>query len=111
MIFHLYIHYSLLVTGVPPVVTSTWSSHLDVSHNERILLNCSANGVPPPSYWWKKDGEILHEATGAEYVIPAVHLANGGEYVCLAQNRFGNTTVKTVVRGQRHDVMSLFYEI
>ncbi|XP_062517281.1 hemicentin-2-like [Corticium candelabrum] len=86
------------VTGVPPVVTSTWSSHLDVSHNERILLNCSANGVPPPSYWWKKDGEILHEATGAEYVIPAVHLANGGEYVCLAQNRFGNTTVKTVVR-------------
>lgn len=84
---------------VSPVVTSVWSPYLDVQVNESVLLNCSSTGMPPPSYWWMKNGEILHEVNWPEFVIPSVQAADGGLYECLAHNKWGNTTVQTVLRG------------
>lgn len=61
----------------------------------------SADGSPPPSFQWRRNGEPIAGATGARYRIEVVGEDHAGTYDIVAKNSKGAVTsrpFKLVVR-------------
>jgi len=52
----------------------------------------SADGSPPPSFQWRRNGEPIAGATGARFRIEAVGEQHAGTYDCVAKNSAGVAT-------------------
>ena len=60
---------------------------------ERVELNCSVEGKPPPYVAWINvtDGSVLQNRTvNTSYVIASVSSHHKGRYKCEAGNRCGS---------------------
>jgi len=55
-------------------------------------LGVVVTGVPTPSYQWRKNGEPIAGATGAEFVFGEVSLADAGNYDVVVTNPVGAET-------------------
>lgn len=80
-------------------VTHAISSEVRVG--DRLSFSVSADGTPPFTYQWIKDGQNISGATSAVFVIPSATLGDAGSYVCQVTNDKGtapsqphNVTVK-----------------
>ncbi len=58
----------------------------------RVTLTVGANGLPPPSYQWQKNGVAIAGATGNTYAFDAVAPADAGSYVVVLTNSAGTVT-------------------
>jgi len=56
----------------------------------RVTFMATADGSPPPTFQWTKDGQPI--ATGSTYVIEAVALTHSGEYGVIATNPLGSAS-------------------
>ena len=57
-----------------------------------------ADGEPPLTYQWQRNGVTIQDATSASYTTPVVALSdNGATYRCVITNPFGNTTSRAAV--------------
>ena len=59
-----------------------------------LVLNCSADGEPRPTYQWLRSGSSLpakavHDGTSLQLVVPSMAWADVGVYYCLAINAGG----------------------
>uniref|UniRef100_A0A8C5KKF8 Contactin 6 n=1 Tax=Jaculus jaculus TaxID=51337 RepID=A0A8C5KKF8_JACJA len=71
---------------------------LDLSRSE-IILNCAANGYPPPQYRWKQNGTEIDFTMSYRYKLEGGRLAISnphtdhdiGTYQCLASNLLGTS--------------------
>ena len=54
-----------------------------------INLTCSAEGYPPPTYQWYKDGFALPGETRSFLYIPELLPSERGNYSCEASNTEG----------------------
>ena len=54
-----------------------------------VNLTCSAEGYPPPTYQWYKDGVAVSGATQSYLYIPELLPGDRGAYVCKANNTIG----------------------
>jgi hypothetical protein len=59
--------------------------------NDPVTFSVAAEGQPPLSYQWRKDGIGISGATGAEYTIVAVTDADAGMYDVVISNACGET--------------------
>lgn len=55
-------------------------------------FSVSANGSPPFTYQWRKDGVAIGGATGATYTISNVQAVHAGAYSAVVSNAFGSAT-------------------
>ncbi|XP_063602590.1 vascular endothelial growth factor receptor 1-like isoform X2 [Penaeus indicus] len=81
-----------------PQLQSSYSLH----EEDKLTLQCQADGVPPPEVLWFKDGNRLR--TDAYWFIRDQELdfmylkaSNTGEYKCVVTNRAGTIEAKTYV--------------
>ncbi|XP_063605609.1 vascular endothelial growth factor receptor 3-like [Penaeus indicus] len=74
------------------------NSSIKVHPDQTIDLNCTAVGVPRPTYLWKKDKEnvayeegfVEADESGAVLSLRKIRTKDAGLYVCLVQNRAGS---------------------
>ncbi|KAL2089816.1 hypothetical protein ACEWY4_014504 [Coilia grayii] len=62
--------------------------HQTVSEGEAVLLQCFAEGNPPPQYQWYRNKEPLASATQPKLKIPCVTTADRGKYYCRVYNLY-----------------------
>jgi hypothetical protein len=82
-----------------PVPDPTVVEYAEV--NKNVTLVASADGTPPFSVFWKKDGLPLAGATRARLELKQVSGKDAGVYVCIVTNEAGvqlSPPVRLVVR-------------
>ena len=57
----------------------------------------TAEGAPPFSYRWEKDGQRIANATDAAIVIDRVQLSDSGVYACVVSNALAEIKVRHVL--------------
>ena len=76
---------TLTVAGdVPQILTQPQSTL--VNQGDPLTLHVSAIGRPPLSYQWKFKGKDIRGATAATFTLPAVGLAQAGEYQVVVRS-------------------------
>jgi len=58
-----------------------------VCEGDPVTFRIVADGIPAPTYQWRRNGAIIAGATAAEYTIAAVGAADSGTFDCLLTNR------------------------
>jgi hypothetical protein len=59
---------------------------------EPAAFTIRVTGNSPISLQWQKDGQDIPGATNTTYSIPAIAIADAGDYTCVATNPCGSTT-------------------
>jgi hypothetical protein len=68
---------------------------------QKLKLAVTADGSPPLSFQWRKNGQPIAGATGALFTIEKVNVEDAGNYDCVVKNSAGAMTsppIKLVVR-------------
>ncbi|XP_060939228.1 protein turtle homolog A [Limanda limanda] len=89
-----------LSVTAPPTFTEAPPPAVEALVGGRLFLPCVANGNPPPTITWLKDGgviERIHYQDGA-LSLGAVSVKSAGQYTCHASNAEGNRTRVTEVK-------------
>jgi hemicentin len=104
------------VTGQQiPIFTQEPSKFLQVKTGEKLTVECTAKGHPPPKISWLRDGKVLTNKDGyeikidqttgqASFVIPNATMKHSGKYECKVENQYGThtTEVDIDVLGKRN---------
>jgi hypothetical protein len=56
-----------------------------------VKFAASADGTPPLSFQWRKDGKPIKGATAAVLAIEKADPKHGGKYDCIVTNSAGST--------------------
>ncbi|XP_071802833.1 hemicentin-1-like isoform X2 [Asterias amurensis] len=96
------IEISLYVLAPPTIDDRLITPTLNITLGGSVTMDCDAQGLPPPTIHWVKDGQQLRN-NGPNYAVSSsgtltvqrVTLDDEGRYVCIASNIAGNTT-KTI---------------
>ncbi|XP_045614949.2 vascular endothelial growth factor receptor 1 [Procambarus clarkii] len=82
----------------------TWATNVslnttyDLHKRETLVLDCSADGVPSPTFHWTKDGrevtpseteDVVLEGAGRVLKVQKAMPKDAGRYECLVENRAG----------------------
>lgn len=97
----------LLFPPVPPAIAGgdDGPTERKVILSKPLILECEAEGHPPPSLTWLKDGvpvldgesvRVLEQ--GSKIEILAATVSDSGQYVCVATSIAGEKEVKYDVR-------------
>lgn len=98
-----------------PVLKNTITS-ITARRGSLVELPCVANAVPLPQYFWSKDGVSVSakrnnfSLRGGNLLISEVSVGDSGNYICIAENHLGKTslTVRLEVTGAFLDYLRLF---
>lgn len=89
-----YAEISLGIPQVEPTLVETPSS-VKANIVTPVNLTCSAEGYPPPTYQWYKDGEIIPGEMKSFLYIPEMLPSDRGSYSCQAINSRGQMSSDT----------------
>lgn len=84
-----------LTVQAPPVIETQPIAQTVVTGNS-ATLSVTANGVPAPSYQWRRNGEAIVGATAASLVIESVSLNDDADYDVMVSNAVSTITSETV---------------
>ena len=91
-----------------PSFTST-SIDVRVLEGGDTVLECQADGIPPPTISWSFDGKQL-EAKDSSLELQGMSRSREGEYVCTATNTYGQiekTVNVAVIKGVQRETDNL----
>ncbi|XP_078614772.1 protein amalgam-like isoform X1 [Branchiostoma floridae x Branchiostoma japonicum] len=88
-----------------PATIVSVSDSLSVAVSDNAVLQCVAEGHPPPNVTWSRNGVRLRSTTKrlsrgvctSSLVLPKVRLNATGTYVCTASNNVGKDDIKSVM--------------
>ncbi|CAM9592142.1 unnamed protein product [Lampetra fluviatilis] len=85
---------TLVSVHVPPAFTEL-PGDVSLNKGERLVLGCTATGIPTPSITWSFNNNILpvtpSSASGrSELVVDGVSKSDGGTYTCTATSAVGS---------------------
>lgn len=95
--FDLMGNFYLLCPAVPPVISSDTHQYL-APVDSSVTLQCQADGSPPPSVTWHKDGQQLSESvrqrvlSSGSLQIAFIQPGDTGRYTCIAANVAGTVS-------------------
>ncbi|XP_022603168.1 hemicentin-1 [Seriola dumerili] len=88
-----------LKVQVPPVISSENQKYL-APVDSSVTLQCQADGSPPPSVTWHKDGQPLKESvrqrvlSSGSLQIAFIQPSDTGRYTCTAANAAGTVNLE-----------------
>ncbi|XP_066296141.1 protein amalgam-like [Branchiostoma lanceolatum] len=96
---------SLLLEVRYPATIVSVSDSLTVAVSDNAVLQCVAEGHPPPNVTWSRNGIRLRSTTKrlslgvctSSLVLQKVRLNATGTYVCTASNKVGKDDIKSVM--------------
>ncbi|KAM3875993.1 hemicentin-1 [Diretmus argenteus] len=90
--------YHLTIQVPPSISGSELPSDVGVLLHDSIQLACRAQGTPPPTIQWLKDGEVISRTgkkglrispDGSTLTLSGAHTSDSGKYTCVATNTAG----------------------
>ncbi len=82
---------TVVSTNVPPTITAQPLSQM-VSAGASVSFSVTAEGTPPLSYQWRKNGSALSGATLSTYNLNNVQTNDAGIYSVRVSNPYGDAT-------------------
>ncbi|XP_061594740.1 hemicentin-1 [Cololabis saira] len=88
-----------LKVQVPPVIHSETLEYV-ASVDSAVMLACQADGSPPPSITWHKEGQLLSDSvrqrglSSGSLQIAFIQPADAGRYTCTAANAAGTASME-----------------
>ena len=74
---------------------ATAGSVLTVLSGTKIVITCSAEGVPTPSVAWTKGDKLIH--TSYVLTIENATVRDSGDYLCTAMSEVGSDQESTMI--------------
>ncbi|XP_071342317.1 hemicentin-1 isoform X2 [Trachinotus anak] len=88
-----------LKVQVPPMISSETQKYV-APVDSSVTLQCQADGSPPPSVTWHKDGQLLRESvrqrvlSSGSLQIAFIQPSDTGRYTCTAANAAGTVNLE-----------------
>jgi len=82
---------TLAITGIAPAITTQPVSQSALL-GSNVSFSVTANGLPSPSYQWRKDGVAIAGANSATLSLAGVGTATTGTYSVVVTNAYGSAT-------------------
>lgn len=92
---------------MPPTIAGgdEWPRERKVLLNKHLILECEAEGHPPPSLTWLKDGVPVQDGEsvrvleqGSKIELLSATLSDSGQYMCVATSIAGEKEIKYDIR-------------
>lgn len=86
--------------GTTVTIAPTFTLHpvgATVSYGATVTFIAAAEGVPTPTFQWRRDGLEIAGATGATLTLASVSAADAGAYTVTATNSAGSATSQAAV--------------
>ncbi|NXS22464.1 VCAM1 protein, partial [Mystacornis crossleyi] len=89
----------VIVQGAPVVTKLSIEPSTTVQEGENVSIQCSAESNPPPKIILRRKSEnadigpnsATRPNSATSILLPSVTFQNGGDYECVAENKFGNS--------------------
>ncbi|NXO61180.1 VCAM1 protein, partial [Phainopepla nitens] len=83
----------IIVQGAPVITKLSIEPSTAVQEGENVSIQCSAESNPPPKIILrrKSDNADMRPYSARSILLPSVTFQNGGDYECVAENKFGNS--------------------
>ncbi|KAI1236642.1 Vascular cell adhesion protein 1, partial [Lamprotornis superbus] len=81
----------IIIQGAPVITKLSIEPSTTVQEGENVSIQCSAESNPPPRIILrrKSDNADMRPYSARSILLPSVMFQNGGDYECLAENKFG----------------------
>lgn len=78
--------------GAPVITKLSIEPSTTVQEGENVSIQCSAESNPPPKIILRRKSDKADmRPFSASILLPSVMFQNGGDYECLAENKFGTS--------------------
>ncbi|XP_065525611.1 vascular cell adhesion protein 1 isoform X3 [Lathamus discolor] len=83
----------IVIQGAPNITELSVEPSTTVREGENVSIQCSAEGNPSPRIILrrKSDGADMGPYSEGRILLPSVTFLNGGDYECVAENKFGKS--------------------
>ncbi|NXD38875.1 VCAM1 protein, partial [Copsychus sechellarum] len=83
----------IIIQGAPVITKLSIEPSTTVQEGENVSIQCSAESNPPPKIILrrKSDNAGMRSYSARSILLPSVMFQNGGDYECLAENKFGRS--------------------
>lgn len=83
----------IIIQGAPVITKFSIEPSTTVQEGENVSIQCSAESSPPPKIILrrKSDSADMGPDNARSILLPSVTFQNGGDYECIAENKFGNS--------------------
>uniref|UniRef100_A0A8C3JBE5 Vascular cell adhesion molecule 1 n=1 Tax=Calidris pygmaea TaxID=425635 RepID=A0A8C3JBE5_9CHAR len=103
----------IVIQGAPNIPELSIEPSTTVQEGENVSIQCSAESNPPPKIILRRktdSADMGPYSEGRILLLPSVTFLNGGDYECVAQNRFGerkNDITLNVEYGPKNTMISV----
>ncbi|KAL9845750.1 vascular cell adhesion protein 1 isoform 2-T2 [Geothlypis trichas] len=83
----------IIIQGAPVITKLSIEPSTTVQEGENVSIQCSAESNPPPKIILrrKSDNADIGTSSARSILLPSVMFKNGGDYECVAENKYGNS--------------------
>ncbi|XP_030134524.4 vascular cell adhesion protein 1 isoform X2 [Taeniopygia guttata] len=104
----------IIIQGAPVITKLSIEPSTTVQEGENVFIQCSAESNPPPKIILRRKSDNADiESYSARSVLrlPSVMFQNGGDYECVAENKFGNSKSEITLNvkyGPKNTMITVF---
>uniref|UniRef100_A0A8B9M9B9 Vascular cell adhesion molecule 1 n=1 Tax=Accipiter nisus TaxID=211598 RepID=A0A8B9M9B9_9AVES len=103
----------IVIQGSPNITELSIEPSITVQEGENVSIQCSAEGNPPPKIILRRKSDSADMGSYSEgriLLLPSVTFLNGGDYECIAENKFGKSKSEITLNveyGPKNTVISV----
>lgn len=97
--------------GSPNITELSIEPSITVREGENVSIQCSAEGNPPPKIILRRKSDSADMGSYSEgriLLLPSVTFLNGGDYECIAENKFGKSKSEITLNVECEYVYKVF---
>lgn len=103
----------IIIQGAPVITKLTIEPSTTVQEGENVSIQCSAESNPPPKIILrrKSDNADIGTSSARSILLPSVMFQNGGDYECVAENKYGNSKSEITLNvkyGPKNTMITVF---
>ncbi|XP_047738049.1 peroxidasin [Hyalella azteca] len=89
--------------SLPPVIMERPADQTAVAGAAEVRLRCAADGLPPPTVVWRKDGYLMSDSRhyrverDGSLLVYNVSAGDAGDYECSAENALGRASARAAL--------------
>ncbi|XP_064575327.1 vascular cell adhesion protein 1 isoform X1 [Zonotrichia leucophrys gambelii] len=104
---------NIVIQGAPVITKLSIEPSTTVQEGQNVSIQCSAESNPPPKIILrrKSDNADIGTSSARSIFLPSVMFQNGGDYECVAENKYGNSKSEITLNvkyGPKNTVITVF---